>query len=351
MMRSVAIPVSSIARNATEWHNKILADPSEPVFRMNGQMKLHPGSSFSDQNVLSTRVIYNRYPQKGELESQHGDLIQTTTTQLVSSKLTKDFGILEDAVSRSEYFESPTKELMKTAGQWVPAIECMHLIVTRATEEETSFVKPSENRPVTRSQSRLMPAKDTAIDNQVEEDVDSTGQDLSILTIISDESDQEEQSFIQSTSHRQEVEKEKMDEFVSGDEQTVNAVLILLIMPLASIDGVYGRVRFDRRQYRVINEKECIFSAKVDGIVLGQFQGKPEYLRTVTFFEAKRALSRSDDATYRRQICAEMAAIIHNEDDLGLVTAPESRFDDDADEAGSAKEARTPYVSCKDGTR
>ena len=106
-------------------------------------------------------------------------------------------------------------------------------------------------------------------------------------------------------------------------------------MPLAGIDNAFGRIKFKRLKYSIVNQETRIFTAIVDGIALGQSGPRADWNRTIGFFEVKKDLQRSNDAEARRQVCSEMAAIIHNDDN----------------KASNSPPIRLPYLSCKDGKR
>ena len=98
--------------------------------------------------------------------------------------------------------------------------------------------------------------------------------------------------------------------FQVGDEQTVNACLVALIIPLASIFGSRGRVRLDRKPFQVLRKDtadgRALYEAQVDGIIMDQ-DGK----EIVSFMEVKRAL-RGRRKDVRMQEGAQMAAFIYS---------------------------------------
>ena len=97
---------------------------------------------------------------------------------------------------------------------------------------------------------------------------------------------------------------------VTGHEQTVNACLIDLIIPVSSILGSSGRVRFDRKPFQVLKKNatdgKALYEAQVDGLIMGR-NGKD----VQAFIEAKRDL-RAGKKEVRLQEGAQMAAFIYS---------------------------------------
>ena len=97
---------------------------------------------------------------------------------------------------------------------------------------------------------------------------------------------------------------------VTGDEQTVNACLVDLLIPIASILGYRGRVRFDRESFQVLKrdatDGKALFEACVDGLIMNQ-DGKT----IQAFMEVKREL-RGLKTNVRMQEGAQMAAFVYS---------------------------------------
>ncbi|KAK3178760.1 hypothetical protein OEA41_000897 [Lepraria neglecta] len=120
----------------------------------------------------------------------------------------------------------------------------------------------------------------------------------------------------------QAVESHKREMFqLTGDEQTVNACLVDLLIPIASILGSRGRVRFDRESFQVLKrdatDGKALFEACVDGLIMNE-DGKT----IQAFMEVKREL-RSLKKNVRMQEGAQMAAFVYSQGKTGK----ESRYE------------------------
>ena len=106
-------------------------------------------------------------------------------------------------------------------------------------------------------------------------------------------------------------EKYKRMMFEKGDEQTVNACLVALIMPVEWIFGRSGTVHLDREPQQLRGDDgELLYKACVDGVIAGTNSV------TKSFIEVKRDL-RGKDKGVRMQEGAQMAAFIfQDEQDL-----------------------------------
>lgn len=114
----------------------------------------------------------------------------------------------------------------------------------------------------------------------------------------------------------QAVESYKREMFqLTGDEQTVNACLVDLLIPIASILGSRGRVRFDRESFQVLKrgamDGKALFEVCVDGLIMNQ-DGKA----IQAFMEVKREL-RALKKNVRMQEGAQMAAFVYSQGKTG----------------------------------
>ncbi len=105
-------------------------------------------------------------------------------------------------------------------------------------------------------------------------------------------------------------DKFEQTDFLPGDEQTVNAALIALIQALSWLLGSTGRVHHDRESFSIpaIDAEEDLYQAPVDGLIL-----HPNGEDCIGFMEVKRDF-RGRNASVRRQIVAQMAAFIYEQD-------------------------------------
>ncbi len=105
-------------------------------------------------------------------------------------------------------------------------------------------------------------------------------------------------------------DKFEQSDFLPGDEQTVNAALIALVQALSFLLESTGRVHHDRASLSIpaIDAEEDLYEAEVDGLIL-HLDGED----CNGFMEVKRDF-RAQNSPVRRQIVAQMAAFIHEQD-------------------------------------
>ena len=93
--------------------------------------------------------------------------------------------------------------------------------------------------------------------------------------------------------------------FRTGDEQTVNAYLINLLLPISWACGLLRAVHFDRRPFCVGPKENPLYQARVNSLLMIDDDIKG-------FMEVKAAL-RNNDITVQIQESAEMAAFIYEQ--------------------------------------
>lgn len=98
-------------------------------------------------------------------------------------------------------------------------------------------------------------------------------------------------------------------DFSQGDEQTVNAALVDFMKVLSFLLGFTGRILHDRAKYIIPKDsKTHLYSASVDGLI------RHFHDDTINaFMEVKGAL-RTGNQPVRRQIGAQMAAFVYEQD-------------------------------------
>lgn len=97
--------------------------------------------------------------------------------------------------------------------------------------------------------------------------------------------------------------------FSRGDEQTVNAMLVDLMVVLSLLLGSTGRIHYDRARYTIPKDAENdLYSACVDGLIMHLTEDKLN-----GFMEVKGNL-RGVNVSVRRQIAAQMAAFVFEQD-------------------------------------
>lgn len=97
-------------------------------------------------------------------------------------------------------------------------------------------------------------------------------------------------------------------DFTPGDERTVNAALVELMMVLSWLLGHTGRVRYGACFSIPKDIKTHLYSAYVDGLIMHLKEDKLN-----GFMEVKRDF-RAKNQSVRRQIAAQMSAFIYEQD-------------------------------------
>ncbi|KAG8530191.1 uncharacterized protein KY384_004691 [Bacidia gigantensis] len=340
--------VPTISSDRSDWRSKQKKAKNLP---MKHEEKIFgSGSKFTETDTHAICALYSRYGSLRRFVKNHGEMVNQEILSLAGARLDNLFSQLSHVLGSSNEFLELDRATRDASGIWGSAAECMFSIVNRFHEERGYRSNAYHNSPYHKTRSTGGPRPDLESPTKLRKRAmeQSIEQKMSFMKFQETSDDSESESSdadsisVASTSHDGAVYSHKQESFQAGDEATVNTALVLLVLPLASIDDVIGRVKFDRKNYVVSHGERDFYTAKVDGVVLGQFNGRADYFRTIAFFEAKGNLQAAKNGTARRQVCSEMAAIIHNEDDkdLGRVFLGS---DDDTDE-----ELRLPYFLCPD---
>ena len=283
------------------------------------------GSNFSESDFLRLRIIHkSTYARQLFLTVLPKASVKRMAQALDDST---DIKTLREILPNRECIQNWTSEDARKSGQFSVGLEHLALIATLPEKDDVDqnpdhdplssriINSPRIRRPVVRfgqidtnlsdrlSKLQLDPQTPTKKANVTADMWD---------TPISLASASTEPSFLSPKDPDLEatVNNFNREMFQAGDEQTVNACLVALIIPLASILGSRGRVRLDRKPFQVLKKNavdgRALYEAQVDGIIMG-VDGK----EIESFMEVKRAL-RGRRKNVRMQEGAQMAAFIYS---------------------------------------
>ena len=144
---------------------------------------------------------------------------------------------------------------------------------------------------------------------------------------------------------RREEDKFQRSNFAPGDEQAVNAALVALIIALSWLLDLTGRVRHDRESFSIPTKdgETDLFKAAVDGLILQLGNDKCN-----GFMEVKRD-HRGQNKAVRRQIAAQMAAFIYQQDVVLTEKAIEKATEKTTISKGKKVEAKKDLTKYKVG--
>lgn len=288
------------------------------------------GSKFTFEHFLRLRVLYIQIPDpktlaksasfpKERLEEMKDILEKNTDAAFLKS-------FLQDQLSLAS---SWSVDKAKESGMFAVALEHLHLIAKRSIRSMTDSeeiispkidLSPRKTRSMAqssapyrgRSLSAGVPSTPTrnprgTYPNSLLNDLNDFSDSLA-MSSLKIQSPEEVVSEPDSDLRQAKYDYERSD-FTPGDEQTVNAALVALIMVLSWLLGQTGRVHHDRARFRIPKDaKNYLYSAGVDGLIMHLNGDKLN-----GFMEVKRDL-RAGNRSVRRQIAAQMAAFIFEQD-------------------------------------
>lgn len=293
------------------------------------------GSKFKFEHFLRLRVLYSSEEDPKTLAGSPGFPKKRLETLDKILKEDPDVTFLKTFLRRdTDISHRWNVHIAKKTGKFAVALEHLHLIAKRGIREigvdedisgpkivlsplktrsfsstRSDAYEPSSSRTEPRTPTRNPQQSSFASAPPVNDidDIDLSKMDLSNMT-----ESQEESIPPPSSELRQAKDDYERSDFTPGDEQTVNAALVALIMALSWLLGHHGRVLHDRARFSVSTDAEAdLYSADVDGVILHRNGDK-----YIGFMEVKRNL-RGRNRSVRRQIAAQMAAFIY-EQDVGL---------------------------------
>lgn len=283
------------------------------------------GSKFQSEHFLRLRILYKAEQRLKHLAESSGLSIERV------EKMAKILREDADAVFLQRFLRDEQKlqsewdvDKAKSSGIFAVAMELLHLIASRKlreteinedTNDNSIIVSPIRSRNITQPvpHHRSQPNSTTSFSTPLR--MPSTNYFESPLTnvdgssLLMDDLPGREGNQINSDL-RQEKEKSERSEFSPGDEQTVNAALVALIMATSWLLGYTGRIHHDRASFSIPKRESAndLYTACVDGLIM-HLNG----VKCNGFMEVKRDF-RGENKAVRRQIAAQMAAFIYEQD-------------------------------------
>lgn len=284
------------------------------------------GSNFSDKDFLRLRILHKSF-RAAQLFTAH---LSKASVKEMSQTFdnSQDIQVLRDLLPTWRNIEEWTNDSSRKAGQFAVGLEHLSIITTPASDDGSQMMssqgsvssriinsprirKPGyevakDNTSLTDHLSRLnlepkTPSKSSGLpldDWTTPASFPSASTAPALLSPITDDLQKAIDTW----------DREMFE--LTGDEQTVNACLVALIIPIASMLGSRGRVRLDRRPFQVLKKNatdgKALYEAQVDGIIMNK-DGKD----VETFMEVKREL-RARKKEVRMQEGAQMAAFIYS---------------------------------------
>ncbi|KAL9101254.1 MAG: hypothetical protein Q9163_003468 [Psora crenata] len=304
----------SLPHNFVEWNKEW------NLFQSSTQGHLmHSGSEFTLYDFLRLRVIHRLGGRHhGSIDQLHRDhthvfpqpLIDQARTALNHQDVLDLKKILPDKKAILEWKQKG----FIPSGRLAIGLELLYLITTRTRASggvagESSAPKVLLSPPNTRSRGKNIQAPTSPLARlsiqEVEDPYTPIGQKSRDVPTYDETPAQETPGSPPNTEIRRIEYDHQRASFVSGDEQTVNACLISLLMGVSHYLRIMGRIHFDRTAFRILKPNgEPIYTARVDGILRaanGRIQG---------FMEVKPYI-RGLSGEIRMQEAAQMAAFIY----------------------------------------
>lgn len=290
---------------------------------------LPSGSKFTFEHFLRLRVVYIDEKSPASLVRSRGfptERLEAVTTIL---KENTDASFLKNFLRRPKDIEERwNAHNAKQSGVFAVALELLHLISKRKVEfmtesEDISDLKivssPLKELRKAQSDARYLNSSSypsTPLRVPPKSYYISPFNDFSKLSIDSPG----EQMSEAGADLRRAIYSYERSNFTPGDEQTVNAALVALIMAMSWLLGRTGRAHHDRARFSVCKDDEnYLYSACVDGLIMhldrdtcnGFMEVKPDF--------------RAGNASVRRQITAQMAAFIFEQEIVLARGEPEEK--------------------------
>ncbi|KAL9099484.1 MAG: hypothetical protein Q9163_005021 [Psora crenata] len=304
------------------------------------------GSQFSLPDFLRLRVLHRLGADYGRITSlatAHKDLFPKVQLDGAKRILDKSSEVqeLKRILPNTKAFIQWKPELHIPSGRFAVGLELLYLIATRPEpnnddedDEDDAMVQKVYCPPRTRSQARndtsdlASPFMRLGIKNRPEPQTPTRRGGISDL-LVSPEEDSPEEESPESVISPPGTELRRIEAayqraiFSTGDEQTVNACLVTILMTLSYVLGITGRIHFDRTAFQMLRpDGQILYIARVDGILKtagGDIQG---------YMEVKPSL-RGVGYKVRMQEAAQMAAFVYEKSkssDWESPTGPTKRW-------------------------
>ena len=281
-------------------------------------------SKFEFEHFLRLRVLYTERNPPKDIVTSSG--FPSERLEEVVKSLWQDANVLflkaflKDKRSLEKDWDV---DKAKRSGIFAVAMELLHLIASRKlremgqTEDTTNNkIELSPGKPRTISQlAHYRPRLDSAVEPSTPTRkpsgyyYESPSSDVPDVSGLSFDEPGKGVDQIRSELRREEENFER-SEFSTGDEQTLNAALVALIMALSWLLKFTGRVHHDRASFTIQGKDsdKDLYKACVDGLITHLKEEKCN-----GFMEVKRDY-RGKNSPVRRQISAQMAAFIYVQD-------------------------------------
>lgn len=314
-----------LPRNKRDWRRAATRNNIHHTQSLTAGPPLVSGSKFKFGHYLRLRVLYIDERDPEELTTSRGFPKERLEEMKQILDKDTDAAFLRTFLQDKRNIETCwSVGNARKSGMFAVALEHLHLISKREnrqmddSEDVTDLkivISPPKTRSMTQSSAhyreRLLlntvPSTPTPKSREPyrEPPLSDFSDDFSSLNL---ESPEDIVSEAGSDLRRARYDFERSD-FTPGDEQTVNAALVALIMVLSWLLGRTGRVHHDRARFSISKDAEAyLYSACVDGLIMHLDVDKCN-----GFMEVKRDF-RGGNPSVRRQIAAQMAAFIYEQD-------------------------------------
>lgn len=313
-----------LPRDPSDWRQAARSNNIGHTQSLRAGTEFVSGSKFEIKHFLRLRVLYIEEQRPANLAKSLDFPRENLEEMKKILKKDTDASFLNFFLQGNENIGRDwNMDKVKKASKFAVAMENLHLIAIRKVrviekDEDISDRKiissPSKTRLSTHynemSHSTTAPSTPTPRPQQIGYELssfDDSNDDFG-MSLLSMDSPEEVISAPNSDLRGAKDDFERSG-FSPGDEQTVNAALVALIMALSWILGQTGRIHHDRMKFSISkDDKTYLYSACVDGVI--KHLNGDEYNG---FMEVKRAF-RGANSSVRRQIAAQMAAFIYEQD-------------------------------------
>ena len=298
---SQTLDMASLPGLPDEWNTLFKREGLERSGSSVHDFSFSSGSKFVLRDFLPLRILYGDTTAPERMKVQQAECLPDKLRHEVAEKISphSHFRPLKKILEANNF-----KNWNATSTQRVPlfavGLEHLHLIAKKGQAKSGHFYEQEKIFKTSATQP------------------DSLSGPMGNLSMAVDESFGPEESAIADQStlsvapepHGVDLKVQRTEErlkhamFEKGDEQTVNACLVALIMPVAWMLGRHGIIHLDREPQRLLDKNGILlYEACVDGVITGS-NGN-----TKSFMEVKADL-RAYKKDVRMQIAAQMAAFI-----------------------------------------
>ena len=349
-----------LPRKPADWRQAAKRNNLDNTQSLTAGPALVSGSKFKFEHFLRLRVLYIEEQRPENLAKSPGFPRERLGEIKKILKEDADAPFLESVLQDTKDIGSRWNvEYARKSGVYAVALEHLHLIAKRgihkmADQEDMSDLKiissppkmpsvtqsgthyhepslstPTPSTPMRKPRGYYYESPPTPLKRPIVNDLgDDFG--MSSLTIS-----QKEVISPPNSDLRRAKDTSERSDFFPGDEQTVNAALVALIMALSWSLGYTGRVHHDRTRFSISKNAETdLYAACVDGLIMhlnreeinGFMEVKPDF--------------RGQNQSVRRQIAAQMAAFIFEQDVVLAEKETEKEIEKAPERKGKKAEAK-----------